>query len=140
MSKQVRVASRPLLLVAVMTAAVGLAACAGGSGTADGHDGTVLAVTVDAAGDEQQERAMDIADRYAPDGTFTLEQTTESKASTNGEHSTRSATVVVFTVAGDVDEVADRLRDEPHVLDVAERYLAFGRPGDHLGGPSIGHR
>lgn len=107
--------------LASAAAAVGLAACGGGSSSAGGDDGTVLAVTVDAAGDERQERAMDIADRYAPQGTFTLEQASESEVSTDGESSSRSSTVVVFTVATDVDEVVQRLRDEPHVLEVAER-------------------
>ena len=81
----------------------------------------VLAVTVDAAGDDRQRRAMDIADRYAPEGSFSLEQETESVASTSGTSSSRSSTVVVFQVDGDVDRVIERLRDEPHVLGVARR-------------------
>ena len=51
-------------LVLLLLAAVALAACSDSSPAE-------LAVTVDAAGDPRQERAMQIADRYAPDGTFT---------------------------------------------------------------------
>lgn len=80
-----------------------------------------LAVTVDAAGDEQQSRAMDIADRYAPGGVFTLEQEAASVASTTGASSSWSSAVVVFTVEGDVDVVVERLRGERHVLEVTRR-------------------
>lgn len=112
--------SRMALLLASAALILGLTGCSG-----DGRDVSVevavLAVTVDAAGDEQQRRAMDIADRYAPQGSFSLEQETESEASTSGTAASRSSTVVVFEVEGDIDGVLQRLRDEPHVLEVALR-------------------
>lgn len=108
----------PLLASAVLI--LGVTGC-----SADARDASVevavLAVTVNAAGDEQQRRAMDIADRYAPQGNFSLQQETESEASTSGTAAAWSSTVVVFEVEGDIDGVLQRLRDEPHVLEVARR-------------------
>lgn len=80
-----------------------------------------MAVTVDTAGDERQRRAMDIADRYAPEGNFTLEQASQAEVSTTGTASSSSSSVIVFKVAGDVDAVVERLRNEPHVVEVARR-------------------
>lgn len=78
-----------------------------------------MRVTIDSSGDEQQKRATDIARRYAPDGTFTIEQESDTTASTDGESSSRSSTVVVFTVEGaERKQVIDRLLKEPYVLDV----------------------
>lgn len=108
------------LLLASAVLGLGVAGCSADA-RETAAEAAVLAVTVDAAGDEQQRRAMDIADRYAPQGTFSLEQETESEASTAGTASSRSSTVVVFQVDGDVDVVIQRLRDEPHVLEVALR-------------------
>lgn len=100
---------------------VSLLGCTDGDGGVgpDTDGGGEVRVTVDTRGDEQQKRARDIARRYAPDGTFTLELHTETTASTDGASSSRSSTVVVFTVeGGERKQVVDRLLKEPHVLAV----------------------
>ena len=100
---------------------VSLLGCANGDGglMPDTDGGGEVRVTVDSAGDTQQERARDIARRYAPDGTFTLEQEAETSASTDGSSASRTSTVVVFTVEGSGrKQVIDRLLKEPYVVRV----------------------
>ena len=100
---------------------VSLMGCGSGDGgvTPDTDGGSEVRVTVDSFGDEQQKRAMDIARRYAPEGTFTLEQESETTASTDGDSASGSSTVVVFTVEGSGrKQVIDRLLKEPYVVKV----------------------
>lgn len=116
----------PHRLLVALACGVGLVALASDRGTAVADDGATLAVTIDAVGDDFQDRAMTIASRYAPEGSFALELATQTTVSTNGEDSSESSTVVVFNVVGNVDEVVDLLWDEPHVLEVVERPVAHG--------------
>lgn len=108
-------------LVITLAAACGLAAC-GSNVTAveRGSSGGRLAVTVDARGGQGTE-AMDIARRYAPNGAFSLEYSSTTEMSTDGDSAAESSTVVVFDVAGGVEQVMERLRREPHVLVVTRR-------------------
>lgn len=81
---------------------------------------TTVRVTLNAQGDAKGMRAMSLARRYAPHGTFQLTQSSQTTASTDGGRSTSTATsTLVFVLHGNADTVVQRLRAEPFVISVS---------------------